>query len=135
MPATHSFAEHVGELAIRLEGCSLAELFTEAARALAEVMLGRPPVAAGDYEQVWVRAPDREALLVAWLDELIFRAERDHKVYGDARVDRITDDEIDAVVRGEPVIDLKTQVKAATFHDLQIVDSPGGVAVTVVLDV
>jgi SHS2 domain-containing protein len=135
MRATHSFAEHVGELAIQLEAASLAELFAEAARALSEVMLGRPPIASGAYEHVWVKAPDREALLVAWLDELIFRAERDHKVYGDARVDRITDEEIDAAVRGEPATELKTQVKAATFHDLQIADSPQGVSVTVVLDV
>ena len=133
--ATHSLAEHVGELAIRIEASSLPELFAESARALAEVMLGRPAGGSGDYEQVWVKAPDREALLVAWLDELIFQAERDHKVYGDVEVQRITDGEMDAAIRGEPVSDLKTQVKAATFHGLEIIDTPKGVAATVVLDV
>jgi SHS2 domain-containing protein len=128
-------ADHVGELAIRLEGSSLAELFAEAACALAEVMLGRPAIATGAAEHVWVKAPDREALLVAWLDELIFRAERDHAIYGEARVDRITDEQLDARIRGEPVTELKTQVKAATFYGLKIVESQSSVAATVVLDV
>jgi SHS2 domain-containing protein len=133
--ATHSLVEHVGELAIRLEADSPPELFAESARALAEVMLGRPAAASGPYEHVWVKAPDREALLVAWLDELIFRAERDHKVYGDVQIQRVADGEMDAAVRGEPAGDLKTQVKAATYHGLAIVDTPTGVTATVVLDV
>jgi SHS2 domain-containing protein len=133
--ATHSLAEHVGELAIRLEADSPPELFAESARALAEVMLGRPANASGAWEHVWVKANDRDALLVAWLDELIYRAERDYKIYGEVQVQRVTDCELDASVRGEPVSDLKTQVKAATWHGLEIVDTAKGVAATVVLDV
>ena len=133
--ATHSLAEHTGELAIRLEAGSLAELFADAAGALAEVMLGRPANAEGAGERVSVQAPDGDALLVAWLDELIFRAERACKVYGEARIERLNEREIDAVIRGEPTTELKTQVKAATFHGLEIVDGPNGVSATVVLDV
>jgi SHS2 domain-containing protein len=133
--ATHSLAEHVGELAIRVEADSPGDLFAESARALAEVMLGRPAAASGAYEHVWVKAPDREALLVAWLDELIFRAERDQKVYGDVQIQQISEGEIDAKIRGEAAADLKTQVKAATYHGLAITETPKGVAATLVLDV
>jgi SHS2 domain-containing protein len=134
-PALHSLAEHTGELAIRLEADSVPELFAEAARALAEVMLGRPATARGAYERVAVTAPDRDALLVAWIDELVFRAERDKKIYGDVRIERLTDRELNASLRGEPTQRLKTHVKAATFHDLEIVEGPSGVSATVILDV
>jgi len=133
--ATHSLADHTGELAIRLEASSVTELFAEAARALAEVMLGRPARCNGEPTRVSVAAPDRDALLVAWLDELIFRAERDRKIYGEARIERLTDGDLEATIRGEPVTRLKTQVKAATFYDLEIVESARGVSATVVLDV
>jgi SHS2 domain-containing protein len=131
----HSFADHTGELAIHLRGDTLGELFTEAGRALAEVMSGREPKGDGAYERVTLQAPDREALLVAWLDELVFLAERDKKIFGDLRIERIADRELVASVRGEPTSELKTHVKAATFHGLKIVDGPDGVSATVILDV
>ena len=133
--AAHSFAGHTGELAICLRADSLAALFAEAGRALAEVMSGLAPHADGGYERVSVQAPDRDALLVAWLDELVFLAERDKKVFGDLRIERLTAHELVASVRGEATSELKTHVKAATFHGLKIVDDPEGVTATVILDI
>jgi len=133
--ARHWFAEHTGELEIGLAADSLAELFAEAGRALAEVMAGAQPPASGAEQRVSLRARDREALLVAWLDELLFLAERDKKVYGDIRIERVTGEALTATVRGAPVTELRTQVKAATFHDLRIVEGADGLAATVILDV
>lgn len=134
-PAVHSFAEHTGELAIRVQAESLHELFEEAGRALAEVMGGRSVTGSGAYERVLLQAPDRDALLVAWLDELIFLADRDKKIFGDLHVERVVDRELVARVRGEETSQLKTHVKAATFHGLQIVERPNDVSATVILDV
>jgi SHS2 domain-containing protein len=134
-PAAHSFADHTGELAVRLEATSRAELFAEAARALAEVMLGRPATDDGVFERVSLTAPDRDALLVAWLDELIFHAERDKKIYGRARIERLTEQALEAAIAGEPVTELKTHVKAATFHELRIAEGPRAISATVILDV
>jgi SHS2 domain-containing protein len=128
-------AEHTGELEIRLVAPSLVELFAEAGRALAEVMVGAPPTATGAARSVSLRASDREALLVAWLDELLFLAERDKMVYGDLRIERLTDRELAATVRGAPVTNLRLQVKAATFHGLRIVEAGDGFTATVILDV
>ncbi len=133
--ARHWFAEHTDELEIGLAADSLDELFAEAGRALAEVMAGAPPPADGASQRVSLRARDREALLVAWLDELLFLADRDKKVYGDIRIERLSDQELAATVRGAPVSELRTQVKAATFHDLRIVEGADGFSATVILDV
>ena len=133
--ARHWFAEHTGELEIGLEAGSLAELFAEAGRALAEVMAGATAPACGAAVPVSLRASDRDALLVAWLDELLFLAERDKMIYGEIRIERITERELGAAVRGAPATELRTQVKAATFHDLKIVEDADGFAATVILDV
>lgn len=133
--ARHWLAEHTGELEIRLAAPSLGELFAEAGRALAEVMAGASVTATGAARGVSLRAPDREALLVAWLDELLFLAERDKMVYGELRIERVTDRELVATVRGAAVTDLRTQVKAATFHGLRIVEAGDGFTATVILDV
>jgi SHS2 domain-containing protein len=129
--------EHTGEVRLRLRGTSLSGLFEEAARALAELMLERPSDRAPSHVQsVEVHAPDREALLAAWIDELVFLSETRKLVWVDARVEQITDTELHALARGVEPVALRTQVKAATLHDLSIREAEAGILeATMVLDV
>jgi SHS2 domain-containing protein len=135
MRSMHSFADHTGELELRLHAHSLAALFEEAGRALAEVMGAQSPTGSGAHEEILLRARDREALLVAWLNELIFLAERDKTIFGDIRIEHVHEGELRARVRGVPTEGLKTQVKAATFHALRVSDDANGVSATVILDI
>ena len=133
--ATHAFVEHTGELAIALAAPSLPALFEEAARALGDVLAEGLAPPRGPWRPVSLEARDREALLVAWLDELLFLAERDGKIYADARVERLDQRTLEATVRGADAVRPRTQVKAATFHGLRIRDGADGVTATVILDV
>ena len=135
--SSHTFEEHTGEVRLRLRGPDLVSLFEEAASALAELMLGDGPHGIiGPPERVVVRAPDREALLAAWIDELVFLSETKKRVWVEAKVNRISDVELFGLVRGVEPKAIRTAVKAATMHDLQIssIDS-GSFEATVVLDV
>jgi SHS2 domain-containing protein len=134
---SHVFEEHTGEARLRLRAASLPALFEEAARALAELMCGADPgEPSGEALRVQARASDREALLAAWIDELVFLSETHKRVWTEARTLRLTDTEIDATVRGVEPAALRTQVKAATLHDLRIVSTgPAAVEATMVLDV
>jgi len=154
----HEFEEHTSELQIRLEAPSLPELFLEAGRALAEVMRASDgtapsthPIAPssnpitpssvegpndmGPFQSVHVRAADLSALLVEWLNELIFRAETERRIFTDFRIDRLTDKELTASIRGPEVELSQTAVKAATMHRVEIRKEPGRFFATVVLDV
>lgn len=132
----HAFEEHVGEVRLRLQAGSLPGLFEEAARALAELMCDERTEPDGAPVAVQIGAPDREALLVAWIDELVFLSETRKRVWSEARVERLTDTEVIATLRGFEPAELRTQVKAATLHGLHVVDMrDGGYEATVVLDV
>jgi protein archease len=136
MKPRHRFDEHVGEIQIIIVAPDLPELFAEAGRALAEVMAGDfRPVLHGSAESVVVRAHDREALLVAWLDELIFRTETSGRVYTRFEMDRLTDRELHAKIAGFAPMHVKTQVKAATMHGLRIERERDGFTAAVILDV
>src|SRR5262249_6857783 len=114
--ASHAFVEHVGEVEVMLRAAGLPDLFAEAGRALAELMLGEdvaPPVE-GPRATVSVSARDREALLVEWLNELIFQAETEKAVYTRFDVRFLTDRELRAEIQGLAEPTLKTAVKAAT---------------------
>ena len=132
----HTFEEHVGEVQIRIDAPTLAELFAEAGRALAELFLEEPrPDAVRESEEVTVQATDREALLAEWLNELIFRSETRHCAFDDLQVTRISDRELQARIAGVRIGNPRVAVKAATLHGLRIREEPGGCTATVVLDV
>ncbi|MGZ6123950.1 MAG: archease [Myxococcales bacterium] len=134
--ARHVFEEHVGEVQMRIEAPTLAELFAQAGRALAELVAGAPESdAPRESENVSVEATDREALLAEWLNELIFRSEVRHCAFTDLLVTDISDRELQAQIAGVSIENPRVAVKAATLHGLHIQEHPGGYTATVVLDV
>ncbi len=136
MSSRHRREEHASEVRLRVEASSLGELFEEAGRALAEVTAEpRRGAAAGPGERVELEARDREALLVAWLNELIFRADVHALLYDDLRVERIDEASLVASVRGREPEAPRTPVKGAAMHGLRIEHTAAGFATTVLLDV
>lgn len=141
MAAQHSFEDHTSEVRLCVSGGTLADIFEEAGRALAELMLEGPPVAArGPAEEVHLVAPDRAALLVHWLNELVFLSETRKQVYVDFHVDSVSESALHATVRGVFPEVLRTAVKAATLHDVVFresvsADGSSSYVAKVVLDV
>lgn len=137
-PGTYQFEPHTGEVQIRIESSSLPELFEESGYALAELMLGEElPVTPPDAEQEFVllEDADTEALLVDWLNELISRSDVNKRVYTHLVVDDLSERTLRARIRGCTPTVLKTAVKAATFHGLEILEHEDRFTATVVLDV
>lgn len=121
---------------LRITAPTLPRLFEEAGRALAELMAEQWTDDPGaESESVTVRAPDREALLVEWLNELVFRSETRGRVYPYLQVTGLTDSELQAQIRGAIPNPLRTAVKAATYHRLQIASQADGYTASIVLDV
>src|SRR5207237_5037794 len=71
----YRWVDHTAEVELEIEAGSEEEVFDEALRALAELLgVGDPGVS---RRALAVSAPDRAALLAAWLEELVFLAESD----------------------------------------------------------
>lgn len=119
-----------------LSAPDLPSLFTQAARGLAELMVERlEGIDAQEPLDLVVDGRDAEALLVGWLDELIYRTETTGKVYPEVEHIEIRDGRLRARVVGGPPEAFKTSVKAATFHGLSIDEDEEGARAAVVLDV
>jgi SHS2 domain-containing protein len=126
--------EHVGEWKLTLRGDTLASLFVEAARVIARSG-GRARGDAGPWEPVSLSATDQSTLLVDWLNELIGRSEVERRAYGEVRDMRIADTRLEAEVRGTPVAEWCSPVKAATYHGLRVEGENGRWTAVVLLDV
>lgn len=130
----HRFETHTGEVQIRLAAPDLPGLFVAAAEAFAELVAERVGPERAEPWHVDLREADREALLVRWLDELVYRADRHGEVPRSVQV-AIDGDHLAAEVRLGPIVVPRTEVKAATYHGLAVRAAAGQLEATVVVDV
>lgn len=134
--AGHELVDHTSEVELRLRAPTMRGLFHEAALGLAEVMAGQPVAASGDaHEAVQVESTDVDALLVDWVNELLFRAEVSGRLYPAVRIDRLTDRQVVGAIGAVELPTPRHDVKAATMHGVRIAPVPGGFAANVILDV
>jgi SHS2 domain-containing protein len=126
--------EHVGEWKVTLHAHSLEELFVEAARVVGQTggPMGEVP---GEWEKVSLSAPSIEILLADWLNELIGRSEIHRCVYMDVRNMQISDGRLEAEIRGLPVNEWRSPIKAATYHGIVVTQEDDHWQATFVLDV
>ena len=136
-PPAHRFIEHTSEVILEVRADRWPALLEEAARGLGELARrGAAPAAAPlDERSVTVEAADEAALLVDWLNELIFLAESERWLVEDALVEEADEHTMRALVRGAAVERSPALVKAATLHGLTIQRTHDGVEAAVTLDV
>ena len=131
--------DHTADIGLVARGATLEDLFVNAARGMFHLLAGDVAVRPSRRLEVEVTAPDREALLVAWLNELLFQCSTKRLVLSRFEVRDLTDERLRAAVAGQPVADLgvplETELKAATYHGLRIAQTPDGWEAEVLFDV
>jgi len=123
-------------------GASLQECFENAGLALFETMTDTEKVAQTVEEEVEVSSSDKLGLLYAWLERLLVMFDTSGNLYSGFKVLRIkrTEDgySLRAKVWGEPfnpgVHAQKTEVKAVTYHQMEIHENQGRVVARFILD-
>lgn len=135
MPS-HRFLDHTSEVRLEIRADTLAGLLAEAARAFGALERRGAP---GRPEPGWrahaVESADRESLLVDWLNELVFLAERERYVPEVVEVRSASDTGLEARSRGAVLDTTPGLVKAATHHGLTVRRTGDGWEAVVVLDV
>jgi SHS2 domain-containing protein len=131
--------EHTADIGLRVRAAELPELFSEAARGLFGLIVENlDEVQPTQAVQIHVDGTEREYLLFDWLNELLFRFDTQHFVCSKFKVE-ITSTGLDAEVRGEPLDPgrhvLDHEVKAITYHDLKVEQTPDGWLAEVILDI
>jgi len=131
--------EHTADLRLKVYGRDERELFANAAFALFDTMADLSKVEARETDVVEGRGADLEETLVAFLGELLYRFEGDRRIYRDFEIAELQDDRVKAACRGESIDperhDIKAEIKAVTYHDVEIARGPDGLSVVLTCDV
>jgi SHS2 domain-containing protein len=124
MPYSVTSFDHTADRGIVVRADSLLELFAGATVGMFSTMYDLEGVEPDRAHEVRVTGPDPEALLVAWLQELIFRFEVEDEVYTAAELYEVTDTLARGTVHGRVVgpeiVQIGAAVKAVTYHGLSV---------------
>lgn len=129
---------HTADWSFRAFGRDLLELFENAAFAMFSMqgLTDSNSRRAEEIErEVQVEGIDYESLLVNWLSELLYLQETNREIYHRFRVEKISPTTLAARVFGQPVRRIDKVIKAVTYHNLKIEQTPNGWEAVVVVDV
>lgn len=127
---------HTADLSVRASGDSKEELVRSVLRGMFEAAEPDFGEGAAPERRFSVVSADFETLLVDLLNEAIAFSCMYHEAYDDVRFSVFSDTEAEGVFIGRPVTRFGTELKAATFHDLQVAQNDQGLwETTVTFDV
>jgi len=139
----YEYLYHIADAKFRAYGSTLEEAYENAAIAMFNVMINTSGLGTGESRDIEVESNDIKGLLVEWLSELLYLFEVDEIIFSEVKIISIKNRNNGFLLKGKAsgeLIDLSrhnfdTQVKAVTFHDLQVdEDEAGRFCVQVVVD-
>jgi len=139
MPSFYESLSHTGDAGVRVRGESWEDLLEKSARAFYDVMTDEGRVRAGPVERtVEVEGADRVEVLVAWLGEFLYLYEVHRLLFGGIVFEEATATRVRARLRGEAFDperhEIKTEMKAVTYHEASVRQEEGGWVAEVIFD-
>lgn len=140
MQKKYELLEHTADIAVRVRGGDLEDLFRNAALAMFDIMAGSI-VYKRDLEieefLIQQKGSDLEELFVNWLNELLYLSQTKEKVFCEFVFKKLNRYTLEALVSGRDIKDynIDTEIKAATYHELEIRKTDSFWEATVIFDV
>jgi SHS2 domain-containing protein len=130
--------EHTADIGIIAYGADLKQAFANAAKGLSSLITDPGGVEERLHRDIELSADDEESLLVDWLNELVFYFDTEGILFKRFDIIELDGNHLRARGYGERVDsarhELKTGVKAATYHMLKI-EKGKGCRVQVIFDI
>jgi protein archease len=131
--------EHTADIGFEAFGKSREEVFVNAGRALQSLMVDLHSIVPCEKIEIQVTGADAASLLVNWLSEILYRIDAEGRLFHDFSIDSLSDRSLSAASRGEPFDRarhrMNLQVKAITYHQLALVETPDGWRAQVYVDI
>jgi SHS2 domain-containing protein len=118
------FIEHTADTGLIAYGETLAEAFANAAYGMFLIIADPDDVKEVESRRVTVSELDTEALLFAWLNDLIYLFDVETLIFKRFDIVEFGDEKLMAICYGEKYDPsrhhLKTEIKSATYHMLEV---------------
>ena len=116
--------EHIADTGIIAYGSNLKKAFENAAKGMFNLITDIEVIQINQTRNIEVDSPDIESLLVNWLNELIYIFDTENLVFRQFKITHLDSSSLSAIADGQRIDpsrhELKTGIKAATYHMLKI---------------
>jgi protein archease len=131
--------EHTADVGFEAMGATREEVFANAARALQDLSVDLDRIEARDEIAIAVEGENASELLVNWLSQILYLSDAEGWVFRDFEIRRLRDCALEAIARGEKFDrarhHVKLEVKAITYHQLALEQTPQGWRAQVYVDI
>ena len=125
---------HTADWALAVWAPDLIGLLQQAARGMYALMQARLQAEPREAYRFEIAAPDRETLLVTFLSELLYFTQRDDVAFDQFAL-HYDGQRLIAEAEGAPIETLAKEIKAVTYHNLDVRLTERGLEATIVFDV
>ena len=126
--------EHTADWELLVWAPDLAELLRQAARGMYALSDTRLQPGEPQTRQLRIESADRETLLVSFLAELLYFGEVEGLAFDQMEL-HLDENCLQAELLGSRIEHLSKEIKAVTYHRMQVRETGQGLAVNIVFDV
>lgn len=131
--------EHPSDIGIEANGQTLKDALEYVARGLVSIIVDPSTVEPIEQRYIRLAANDLEQLLVKWLSEILYLYDGNDFLVSDVSIEQLSNISLEAILTGD-ILDerkhvLKLDVKAITYHQLEIEEREDGCRVKVFVDI
>lgn len=134
----YEILDHTADIGLIVYGDDLKSLFENAGEAFFRLITDWRRVRNRVERKINLRAESLERLMVDWLSELLYLHEVENLLFKEFKIKSIHEDGLEAMVRGEPFQEgihvIKTEVKAVTYHQIEVKQKAGQWRARIILD-
>ena len=135
----YEFINHTADLGIRVWGESIQELFKNAAYSMFDIMADLNRVELKKTMKVEIEKEELDELLADWLRNLLYKFNGDGYLLKKFKVETIDTQGLKAKVEGEKLDlsrhHLKREIKAVTYHGLEVKEVDRGWEAQIIFDI
>ncbi|MGB2963709.1 MAG: archease [Anaerolineales bacterium] len=128
---------HTADLEIRVWGSDMVSIFRQAAAGMIQ-LLGVDDLEGGISsvkQTIKLEAMDYEGLLILFLEELLYRLTEDYMMYEVGKLTISSEFSLKAQLKGTQIKSYQRDIKAVTYHNLNIKNTASGYEVNIVFDI
>ena len=124
--SSYELIDHTADFGILVHGSRVEDLFHHAALALMDQLVEAATPCERQTRQLLVEGSDWPDLMVNWLREILFLWVGEERLVRSVQIEALTSNKLSAQVQTEVYASqyhvIKTEIKAVTYHQIQVAD-------------
>jgi SHS2 domain-containing protein len=139
MKKKYRLINHTADFGIQVFGADSQALFTNAALALFDVITETDVLTGRDSCNITTSGEDWSDLMVNWLREILYLWNGKERLVKSVQILSLTEKKISAKIYFDAYMPdrhiINTEIKAVTYHQIQVKSSPSGWEARVIFDI